>query len=302
MRTKTKPRSKNNTSQLTKNTLHKSSRTHSGMFLLIFACLIGVCLSIIIFHYSKQPSNTRDWRPEFERLAYSIENSSDPLQVKLVNARSFFNDSLTWFNTTLDLSKIQTIYFLVEPFDKWDAVAHTFLLIDFENQSIGFSVEARRENNETYGAIKGLFRTFEIIYIWGTQDDVLKRRAQAYSVFMYPLNLTSEQKIRLVQGLLHSTNQLKDKPQFYHTISSTCTTHLASIAHTINNSAVPYNIAWNLPGKSDQFLYEQGLLAIASAPLVSRYTFDVSPTIRTTSDYTQLIRQQVFESAQQVLQ
>jgi hypothetical protein len=280
----------------------KSTHSHSTSFWKRFIQILCVLLLIaLLFYFLKQPSHTRNWSAEFAELAQIHADPQDDSIVTLQNFRSYTGQTLHWSNITLNISEVTDIYFLVEPFDKWDAVAHTFLLIDFANQTVGFSVEARREVSEVYSAISGLFRNFEVIYIWGTQEDVLVRRANKYSVYMYPLNITYEQKQRLLRGLFEATNTLNQTPQFYNTITSTCTTHLASIAHQINTSAVPYNVAWNLPGKSDQFLYEQGLLAIASPPKVARQLFDVSPIILTTHNYSQHIRQIVTESARTIV-
>ena len=163
--------------------------------------------------------------------------------------------------TTLNVDELIGVWFLLEPFSEWQAVGHTYLTLEFKDgNNISFSVEARREADEGYSAIKGTFRNYELSYTWGTERDLLTRRLLylQHPLRMYPLKLEPEVQKQLLLSLAEQTNTLKEKPRFYNTLTANCTSILAKEVNTAYPNSIPYHISWNLPGYSDTFLMKEG--------------------------------------------
>jgi hypothetical protein len=81
-----------------------------------------------------------------------------------------------------------------------------------------------------------------------------------HPVRTYPLAIAPERAQKLFLGLIHKTNELSDTPRFYNTLTANCTNILAEIANDITPNTIPYDISWNLPGFSDRFLLDIGLI------------------------------------------
>ncbi|MGH8106169.1 MAG: DUF4105 domain-containing protein, partial [Arenimonas sp.] len=106
---------------------------------------IGYLLLIVVV----RPSNNRDWTPDTQRTASAIF-SGDSVQVKNVrNAhyRSKSDYDVHWEDRSYDLNKLESVWFMVEPFSDWRGPAHTLLSFGFANgEYVAISVEIRKEN------------------------------------------------------------------------------------------------------------------------------------------------------------
>ncbi len=215
----------------------------------------------------RQPRSDRNWEKEF---AYTPTTSTDTGGiVSIKNIRDYtYGDSriasTTWIPViAIDPKKIVRVWFILEPFAKWKAVGHTFLTFELaDGSAYSFSVEARREEGETYSTLKGLLRNYEMAYTWGTERDLIPRRVVYlnHPVRMYPLNLTEAQMQGLFKGVAAQSNELAAHPRFYNTLTANCTNMLAHIVNDIAPGTIPYDISWNLPGYSDTFLSRIGLI------------------------------------------
>jgi hypothetical protein len=154
-------------------------------------------------------------------------------------------------------SDLRNIWFVVEPQPGGDYAAHTLVLFEFAGERlIGVTVEARREADEEYDAIQGLFNKFELAYIWSTAKELLTRRAVFLKkdMFVYPLGLTAEQEQRFLRSMLEETVDVSRHPRFYNTLTSNCTNELAKAA------GLGWHYSWVLTGYSPQRLFELKLI------------------------------------------
>jgi Domain of unknown function (DUF4105) len=166
-----------------------------------------------------------------------------------------------YFDASFDLSALRNVWFVLEPQPGSTLAAHTLLLFEFENDAlIGLTIEARREVGEEYDALAGVFNAFELAYVWGTARDFLTRRAVMldHEVFVYPVAISDEQKLVLLTRLIERTDALERTPRYYNTILSNCTNELAKAA------GFDWAPAFILTGRSDEYLYERGVLPGAS--------------------------------------
>lgn len=222
-------------------------------------------LLIFIFFFLKQPTHNKNWTDDAKILPdVSIENSI----IKVKNIRDWRYKkgeviSKNFYDESFEISKINKVYFLLNPFGKWEGVGHTFFLFELtDGKTISVSVEARRPEGVDYGALKGLFNTYEMWYTWGSAADLFTRRAIYHNedLYMYPLLISSETAQGLFIDLAKTTEKLETKPEFYNTITSNCTNMLADSANRVNKKSIPWTFARIFTGYADNKLYELKLI------------------------------------------
>jgi hypothetical protein len=228
------------------------------VFLLV---LIYFIFSLII-----RPSNDRDWnvdqatlaRATFEDDIVSITN------IRNIIYRSTSDYDVHYYNKTFDLNKLESVWFMVEPFTGHGAgAAHTLLSFGFEgDEYVAISVEIRKEKGESFSAVKGLLRQYELTYVIADERDVIKLRSnyRKDQVFLYPIQTTKENVRKLFVSMLERANKLADEPEFYNTLTSTCTTNIVSHINELVPGRVPFSLKVLMPAYSDELAYELGLL------------------------------------------
>ncbi len=222
-------------------------RTAAG--LLAFA-IVATSLSIML----RTPRLDRNWVEHLARMP-DIEMRADGFSLGPATDWTYSSEGPT-AKATADFSAayadLRDVWFMVEPQPGGNYAAHTLLLFEFAgDRIIGVTVEARREANEDYDAVLGVFNKFELAYIWSTAKELLTRRAVylAKDVYVYPLVLSEQQKSDFLKALLQKTQSLAARPRFYNTLWSNCTNELAKVAR------IPWHYSFILTGYSPQYLY-----------------------------------------------
>ncbi len=250
----------------------------------IFGVLIGVCILAYAGSFAFiRPQNDRVWLAEQAELA-SAEVAGDTVTVH--NVRDWTYDgsaiaSTDWIEATVRPSDVVRVWFILEPFASSPVVGHTFLSFEFKDgTTLAFSVEARREADEKYSALKGLGPTYELAYQWGTERDFIPRRTNylAHPVRMYPLVLPEGGASALFSSLIEETNDLATHPRFYHTLFANCTNVLAHIINKHYPHTLPYDISWTLTGLSDTYLMKEGFIATNGTEDETKAAHDLTPS------------------------
>ena len=211
------------------------------------------------------PSNDRDWIPEHQVLA-SATLESERLHVKNVRNAEFFSyrDCLVdYYDRTYDLSQIQSVDFIMIPFNESRALAHTLLSFGFANGDyLGVSVEVRLERGESYSAALGLFGQFELIYVVADERDLVRVRTEHRNVdvLVYRTKATPEQARRLLVDVMRRVNKLHDQPEYYDTFRNNCTTNIVRHINTLAPGSIPSDYRVLLPGFADNLAWELGLI------------------------------------------
>lgn len=231
----------------------------------------GLAVSILIvvltltLYISIRPSNNRDWTTDQAILA-STEFDGNLIHVN--NIRNFTyrtTDDYTpgYYDKTFDLTKLQRAYYIVEPFSDWEGSAHTFVSFEFEGpEYLAISIEIRKEKGESFSALKGLFKRYELMYVIADERDAVKLRSnfRKDQVFVYPIKTTPERARLMFVDMLRRANKLAAKPEFYNTLTNTCTTNLAVHVNNIIPGRIPISYKVLFPGYSDQLAYDLGLI------------------------------------------
>lgn len=212
-----------------------------------------------------RPSNDRVWTPDQARLATAsfVGDSVHIENVRNAVYRSVSDFDVRWERRSYDLRELETVWFIVEPFSKVRGPAHTFLSFGFGDSTfVSISVELRKEVGESFHPLPGLLRQYELQYVVGDERDLIGLRANHRhdSVFVYPVRTTPEKKRELFVAMLERANRLAERPEFYNTLWSSCTTNIVSHINDISPERVPFSFKVLLPAYSDELAYDLGLL------------------------------------------
>ena len=218
-----------------------------------------------VFWITAKPSNDRDWIKGHGVLSYSKIKGNN---VKIFNIRDFKYRSLVDFdenyiNTEFNLNKIKKVHYVVVPFGKRINLAHTFLSFEFEDDKfMSISIEIRRKVGDEKVLFKTLVKRYEIIYIIGTEDDLVRLRSdfRKDSVYIYPTNTSKEDAKLLFLDMLNRANKLSKTPEFYNMITNNCTTNIVKHINKIKAWCIPFSIEMILPGNSDKIAYNLGFI------------------------------------------
>jgi hypothetical protein len=234
----------------------KPRRRAYAAFFVLFALLLAWWLSLA-------PSNARDWQPDVARLP-TAEIQGD--KVTIHNVRNFDYRSETdftehWETRSYDLSKLRGLDLFVIYWGS-PSIAHTILSWDFDDgQRLAISIETRKEVGESYSAVRGFFRQYELYYVVADERDVVGVRTnyRHEDVYLYPLRTPPARARAILLDYLKGINRLAEQPQWYNALSTNCTTtirlHVADVVR-----GVPHDWRWLANGYLDELLYEMGIV------------------------------------------
>ena len=219
---------------------------------------------------AKQASHVRNWRPDLMVLPYA-EIRSDRVylyNIRDCEYRTEEDYDVRHFDRQVFLSDVQSIDFIVVPFQESAALAHTMLSFGLaDGQHIVFSAEARLEQGEGYAALLGATNEYELMWVVGTERDLIRLRTDVrdVDVYMYRLRATPEEVQKLFLGSLARVNEIARRPEHYDLFTNNCTTNIADLVNSLRPGYLPQDLRILLSGHSDKLVYDLGLLA-ASGP------------------------------------
>lgn len=218
---------------------------HRGLRLALPLFAVAL-VAIGLWWSSLQPSNERDWQPEVAKLAYA---TIDGDLVTVHNIRNFDYRTETdftpaYYDRTYDLKKLDSGD-LVAVYWMGPAIAHLFLSFGFGDDHLAISIEARKEKGEGYSSAKGFCRQYELYYVVADERDVVRvrtnyRKDPPEDVYVYPVRVPRENIRRLFLEYVRKLNGLRERPEFYNTLTTNCTT--AILMNTrVNPDSLPFS-------------------------------------------------------------
>jgi hypothetical protein len=232
-----------------------------------FLFLVAVWIRV----HKLRPSNDRSWVNDNERNA-TIE--FDGNIAKITNLRDFDwrtskDFDKRWVNEDYDLREVEAIWLTLEYFDqKLRQMAHTILSFEFKDgRRLACSIEVRREKGERYHPVRGLFREYELIYVWAKESDVIgvRTRCRKNSVthLFKAVVLGEGNERRMLESYLRRTNDLVASPEWYNTLTNTCTTNIVRHVNEVYPGRVPRAISILMPGLSPKLLERANLIKMS---------------------------------------
>jgi len=157
---------------------------------------------------------------------------------------------------------------MVEPFSGHGlGAAHTLLSFGFVDEYVAISVEIRKEKGEKFSPLKGLFRNYELMYVIGDERDLIKLRSnyRRDTVYLYRINTTAERMQFVFLDMLERINEIRYEPEFYNTLTNTCTTNIVRHVNTIVPGRITLSYKVLMPAYSDELAYDLGLIVTNSS-------------------------------------
>ena len=231
------------------------------------AVLVAVVAAWMVLALPQQPSTTRAWDDDHARLARATFDGDRA--VTIVDVRDFHYTSSTAYTPgyrteRFALDSIASVWFILTPFSAtWRGPAHAFVSFGFlDGRHVAISVEARREQGETYGLLPGVLRRFELAYIVGTEHDLIGRRAlfDGDDVFLYPINAPIARVRQMFVEMLQRANAVQERPEFYNTLTNNCTSNLVDHVNRMIPGRIPSSLKAILPGYADDLALSLGLI------------------------------------------
>ncbi|MBI3758917.1 MAG: DUF4105 domain-containing protein, partial [Deltaproteobacteria bacterium] len=122
----------------------------------------------------------------------------------------------------------------------------------------------RKAQGESYSALRGFFRQYELYYVVADERDLvgLRTNYRGEQVYLYRLRLTASQARALLVDYLDEVNRLADHPEWYNALTQNCT---PTIRGHVQNIGAGRPLDWRLfaNGHVDELLYERGQIDIA---------------------------------------
>lgn len=233
---------------------------------LLTILVIGVLYIILLLFFT--PSHNRDWELGHEALPH-FTYVADDSKVTIDNYRNFAWTSsktaeVNYETREYNLEEIQSVDVLISHFDDFEGLAHIFLSFGFSGgEQVVVSLETRRENGESFSPLLGLLRQFEIIYVVGSEEDVVGVRTgyRDERVYLYPTKATPEQARKLFDLIAADINSIYEKPNMYNTLTKNCTNSLTRPVEEMSEVRFPLTWKTILPGYFDEVLHEMGLIS-----------------------------------------
>lgn len=262
-------------------------------------CCFGCFCVVLVWWLSLAPSNDKSWRPDCARTA-SAEIHGD--QVTLHNVRDCKYTSETeytdcWSDRTYLLSQLRGAdFFFVNWGIPW--IGHPIVSFDFGNgQHLAFSIEARYQTGQTYSALLGFFRQYELIFLAADERDVIRLRTnfrKDEEVYMYRTSVPAPIALKVFMTYFNYLNRLQTHPEWYNAVTKNCTTTIDKGLSEDLPDPKPWTYRLLLNGKLDQLLYERGRLVtggLAFPELKQREHINpFAHTVNESPDFSSLIR------------
>jgi hypothetical protein len=212
-----------------------------------------------------EPSNARDWSPDQTVLPLAVFRGHyvDISNIRNNEYRSTDDYTVRHYDKTFDLDALQSLWFVVEPFHGMEGPAHTLMSFGFADDTyVAISVEIRKEKGEKFSPLLGILKRYELMYVVADERDVISLRSnfRKDDVFLYPIRTTPERRRRMFVEMLERANRLAERPEFYNTLTNTCTTNIVRHVNTIAAGRVPWSYKVLLPAYSDELAHDLGLI------------------------------------------
>lgn len=227
-----------------------------------FSAYAVLFIAVLIWYFSLTPSNDRQWQEDVAALPYATlkENIVTVHNIRNFDYRSEMEYSPAYYDKAFDLDKLEGVD-LIAVYWMGPSIAHIFLSFAFTGDNhLAISIETRKEKGESYSTLKGFFRQYELYYVVADERDVIGLRTNyrqnpPEDVYVYRTKGPIENGKQLFLEYMHQINRLKEKPEFYNTLTTNCTTNIW-MNSLVNATHLPFDWEILVSGYLPSYLYE----------------------------------------------
>lgn len=225
----------------------------------ILIYLVAFAFSLL-WYFNLPALQNRHWAPDVARIL-SYEKQGD--LVTLHNIRNFDWRTETdftehWETRQYNLNDITGVN-IITSYWMGPQIAHTLVSFDFKNQRpLVFSIEIRKEKTESFSAIGGFFRKFELSLIASDEKDIVYTRSnvRGEQVYFFPINMPKSEMKALFEEYLQKSDELHQHAKWYNTLTSNCTTLVFDMIQAISPRELPVDYRLFASGYLPNYLYD----------------------------------------------
>lgn len=225
------------------------------------------CLGVGWF-FSIEAKQQRDWMAEVSQQVSYERDASNPNIITLKNVRNFDWHTDTdaterWDTRTIDMSKLSGVD-VTNSYWMGPLIAHTLVSFRFEDdRPLAFSFEIRKEAGESFSALAGFFRRYELSLIASEERDIIYTRSNARGeqVYLFPISHLQKHEVKsLFESYLTAADELNAEPTWYNTLISNCTNIIFYMARIVSGERLPWDYRIWVSGWLPNYLYDVGML------------------------------------------
>lgn len=218
----------------------------------------------LIWYFNIPAKQDRQWSADVSRI-FNYEKQGNIVTIH--NIRNFNWHTETqfdehWDSRTFNLDHITGVN-IITSYWMGPEIAHTLVSFNFSDQRpLAFSLETRKEKTESFSAIGGFFRQFELSLLAADEKDIIYTRSnvRGEQVYFFPVQMPKAEAKALFVKYLVKTDQLAQKPEWYNTLSSNCTTLVFDMVQAISPKKLPLDYRLIASGYLPNYLYDLGAL------------------------------------------
>lgn len=228
----------------------------------IFAVVLGWWLTL-------KPTNDADWQPDVAQKAWAEINGDEVTvhNVRNCEYRTEMDYTPHWETRKVRISQITGVDLAI---NYWGSpwMAHPIASFQFADAPpLCFSIETRKKVGQSYSAIGGLYRQFELIYVVADERDVIRVRTnfrKGEDIYLYRTTASAAQARERFNEYLTSLNRLREHPRWYNAITTNCTTTIRDQHPAAERQ--PWDWRLLLNGKGDELMFERHTIATGGLP------------------------------------
>ena len=217
---------------------------------------------------SIEPLDNRNWQPEVSQRVTYERDATNPDLITFTNVRNFdwrteSKATERWETRTVDMSKLSGVD-VTNSYWMGPLIAHTLVSFRFEDdRPLAFSFEIRKEIDESFSALAGFFRRYELSLIASEERDIIYTRSNARGeqVYLFPISHLQQREVQaLFESYLTAADELNTKPAWYNTLTSNCTNIIFYMARIVSGDRLPWDYRIWVSGWLPNYLYNVGML------------------------------------------
>jgi hypothetical protein len=232
----------------------------------VFAVIFG---GVLVWWMSLSPTNDSNWQADVAQKPWAEIQDDEVTFHNFRNCdyRTESDYTPRWETRTVRISQMTGVDLAI---DNWGSpwIAHPIISFQFADAlPVCFSIETRKKVGQTYSAIAGLYRQFELIYIVADERDVIRVRTnyrKGEDIYLYRLTISPEKARERFLEYIHSLDALRNQPRWYNAVTTNCTTSIRD-QHP-ESERIPWDWRILLNGKGDEMMYERHLIATGGLP------------------------------------
>jgi hypothetical protein len=232
--------------------------------ILKLAAVFAAFTLVLLWWLSLKPSNDRSWQRDVAQTAWADVNGDIVTihNVRNCDYRTEEDYTTHWETRTARLSQINGMDLAIMYWGSpW--MAHPIVSFRFADAlPICFSIETRKQVDQSYSALRGLYRQYTLIYVVADERDSIRVRSNyrhGEDVYLYRTTASPEKARQRFLEYIQSINDLHAHARWYNAITTNCTTSVRT-QHPVSER-IPWDWRILVNGKGDELLYEQNAIA-----------------------------------------